>query len=223
MKKVSGHIICDGSAVNVDCGFVPDKVMLIDDLNATNPIIHYFIKELTNTNNGYGQYGITDTAGTKTKCASAAAGFSTYDTVSVKVLVSSPTGSGELMADFPNTWTQARSTAATARSSTALGTLIKPTSGNETGYIYECTTEGTGGSSEPTWPTKTGDTVTDGSTVWTCREEKIKAIGAKGFTIGATLSTDSDEWYYEAELHDSVAPERDAASYDPVGKKEHGE
>jgi len=37
-------------------------------------------------------------------------------------------------------------------------------------------------------------------------------------TLGATTSTDSDQWIWEAELYDSVAPERDAASYDPVGK-----
>jgi len=37
-------------------------------------------------------------------------------------------------------------------------------------YVYECTTAGTSGSSEPTWPTTPGNTVNDGDVVWTCRQ-----------------------------------------------------
>lgn len=35
------------------------------------------------------------------------------------------------------------------------------------GHMYKCTTAGTTGSSEPTWPTGSGSTVTDGTAVWT--------------------------------------------------------
>ena len=42
-----------------------------------------------------------------------------------------------------------------------------PTTPN--GYAYDCTTAGTSGGSEPTWPTTAGDTVTDGTAVWTAR------------------------------------------------------
>ena len=98
----------------------------------------------------------------------------------------------------------------------SVGDIVVPTT--LATYYYECTTAGTGSATEPTWPTTEGSYVTDGTTVWITRAEKIKKIGAKGFTVGATLSTDSDQWYYEAEKHDSVAPEKDAASYDPVGK-----
>jgi hypothetical protein len=35
------------------------------------------------------------------------------------------------------------------------------------GRLYKCTTAGTTGSSEPSWPTTAGGTVTDGTAVWT--------------------------------------------------------
>ncbi len=41
--------------------------------------------------------------------------------------------------------------------------------GTASGLYYECTTAGTTGGSEPTFPTTTGATVTDGTVVWTCR------------------------------------------------------
>ena len=47
-----------------------------------------------------------------------------------------------------------------------LGNRVEPTTPNT--YKYECTTAGTSGGSEPTWPTSAiGDTVVDGTCVWT--------------------------------------------------------
>ncbi len=220
MKKVGGSFIADGNAVNLDLGFVPDKFRAWVALGGTILVMEWF-KDLANNVTASGQFGITDTAGTKSLNATAAAGFAAYDGGIVqKVLLPSPSGDGETAASLPNPWTQARSTAATARSATALGTIIKPTTNNVTGYIYECTTAGTGGATEPTWPTSKGEYVTDGSTIWITRDEKVKNISAKGVTIGASIGTDSDEWSYEAELWESVAPEKDAVLFDPVGK--HG-
>lgn len=48
-----------------------------------------------------------------------------------------------------------------------LTNIVSPTTAN--GYYYECTTAGTTGVSEPTWPTTAGNTVNDGTAVWTCR------------------------------------------------------
>ena len=52
-----------------------------------------------------------------------------------------------------------------ATTAISLGAVYKPTSSN--GRYYQCTTAGTTGGSQPTWPTTTGNTVTDGSVVWT--------------------------------------------------------
>lgn len=45
------------------------------------------------------------------------------------------------------------------------GDTVIPATPN--GHIYRCTTAGTTGSGEPTWPTTNNGTVTDGTAVWT--------------------------------------------------------
>ncbi len=77
-----------------------------------------------------------------------------------------------------------------------LGQSVEPTIDNT--YRYECTTAGTSHASvEPTWPTTIGNTVSDGTAVWTCRSKnhpktEIKlALTAGGLTAatgGAALS-----------------------------------
>lgn len=57
----------------------------------------------------------------------------------------------------PGYW--AASTAATA------GQYVSPSPVN--GHLYVCTTAGTTGTAQPTWPTAIGGTVTDGTVVWT--------------------------------------------------------
>lgn len=93
-------------------------------------------------------------------------------------------------ADIEQVWT--------ASTSYALGALIEPTSSN--GYVYKCTTAGTSSSTtQPTWPTSVGSTVTDNSSiVWTCyapahptTEIKLALTGGSGLssaTGGAPLN-----------------------------------
>jgi hypothetical protein len=59
-----------------------------------------------------------------------------------------------------NTWS--------ASTASSLNDLVVPTAAN--GFLYKCTTAGTRGASEPTWPTTLTNTVADGSVVWTCIE-----------------------------------------------------
>ncbi|ROL55630.1 hypothetical protein D9V84_11270, partial [Bacteroidetes/Chlorobi group bacterium Naka2016] len=58
----------------------------------------------------------------------------------------------------------------------SVGNIVKPTTA--TGYWYKCTTAGTSGTTEPTWPTQRGQTVSDNTVVWTCisSEEPINTI-----------------------------------------------
>jgi len=48
----------------------------------------------------------------------------------------------------------------------SVGDVVIPTTAN--GHMYICTAAGTSGSSEPTWPTMDGNTVTDNTVTWEC-------------------------------------------------------
>jgi len=58
-----------------------------------------------------------------------------------------------------------------------VGQFVIPTTYNTTGpkRLYRCTTAGTSGTTEPTWPTTFGATVNDGTAVWTEATPGIEA------------------------------------------------
>lgn len=59
-----------------------------------------------------------------------------------------------------------------------LGQIIEPSTSN--GFIYKCTTAGTGAAvTEPIWPTSINSTVVDGTAVWTCYAAKHNATEIK--------------------------------------------
>jgi len=72
----------------------------------------------------------------------------------------------------------------TASHTYALGDIAIPTTNN--GFWYECTTAGTSGTTEPTWPTTEGLTVTDNTVVWTCRSSSIPEAHEETIVLGAT-------------------------------------
>lgn len=68
-----------------------------------------------------------------------------------------------------------------ASTSYSVGDVVRPTTRN--GFTYKCITAGTSGSSEPTWPTTAGQTVTDGTVEWEAYEN---------YTLCATSMSSSD-------------------------------
>lgn len=81
-----------------------------------------------------------------------------------------PTSTDAVFFDSKPAPTWPASTAYTA----ATTAIVSPTTGNN--FYYECTTSGTTGTTEPTWPTTVGNTVTDGTVVWTCRSPTITIV-----------------------------------------------
>jgi hypothetical protein len=216
MKFNSGQFVADGNAVNVDVGFIPDYVFAVEGLEETNPQLHHWFRSAIDSASAEGQFGLLLSAGTLSKHSAAVNGFASLDTTALKVLLPNPAGGADLAADLPNAYTVARSTAATARTATALGTVLKPSLSNvaaKFGLIYECITAGTG-SAEPTWPTVAGGRVLDNDVEYIAREEKSENRGVKGFTLGATGQDDSDEWAWFAYAADKVSPDRDMANFD---------
>jgi len=101
----------------------------------------------------------------------------------------------------------------------SLGTFVKvPTaagSGQETyeNRIYECTTEGTSATSEPTFDTTVGNTTSDGTVVWTAREAWTRNAAVDTvvdeFTLdlaGLSEPRASDNWFNGGALTFETGP-----------------
>ncbi len=211
-QKVSAKVIATADAMNVDIGFIPDEVWLWTALGGTE-LTYHWLRVLADAA-GTGQYGMLDSAGAKSTPTTAATGIIPYlgDEVP-RVRIVSPDGDGFQQALVTGDYTVTRSTNATARSITAIGTILRPTIHN--GYVYECTVAGTG-SAEPTWPIIPGETVLDNDVEYICREEDIVRAAGLGFTIGATICSDGEILAFTAEQHLKYRDLGDADSTDPV-------
>jgi hypothetical protein len=71
---------------------------------------------------------------------------------------------------WPETWT--------ANTAYTVGDVVKKT-GVYNSHSYKCTVAGTSHlTTEPTWPTTNGTTITDGTVTWTCFNEKTYQLKA---------------------------------------------
>ncbi|MEX0725983.1 MAG: hypothetical protein WD065_06920 [Planctomycetaceae bacterium] len=84
--------------------------------------------------------------------------------------------------------------AGTWQNSTAytVGQWVKPTLDNA--CLYLCTSGGTSGGTEPIWPTKTGNTISDGAITWECYQVSEKLLVSL-FTHTGRVSTHAVSTY----------------------------
>jgi len=217
---VSGKFLASTAAVNVECGFVPDYIEAFSALGGTEIKYEWFKVLYDYAAAGTGMYGfVTDVA--PAHVAAGTNGFIPYDTSVESVLLPAPDGNGYMKASSITVYsgtTDYSGAGYSARSATALGTVVRPTTRN--GFVYECTTNGGTDATEPTWPTVPGDSIDGGNNVWICREERVVRTGVKGFTVGATICTDGEYWVFKAEKHDRYNYMGDADVENPVTFKD---
>jgi len=213
MDIKTGYFQSDGNATNVILGFVPDRVEVMINTEGTNPEVYIWSRS-------YALSGLTDIYGWKEKGsdgvrsvnADAANGIIAFNSSGAYAMIESPIPGAGKKATVVQTW--AVGITPVARAATVIGTILRPTVKN--GYVYECTTlTGIIAGAQPTWPTTIGGTVTDAdSNVWTCRMEEVVRGGGKGFTVGATLQTDSQYVHFIAWRTDKDRYLGDAADGD---------
>jgi len=230
--KVSGHIISNAAAINVDIGFIPDYVELYNELQGTETGLKWFrVLKDAGVIAAYGLYGIAISNTGGVSCAgSANAGIIEYDEGKrLQVLLPDPktgklikvrlgvTADGIIYAVDYNPATNYNDDGV-VRALTVTGTLIRPTVHN--GCIYELKSLHSSAvcSDEPDWSKVPGEETPDTlGNVWICREENIAKGGGLGFTIGSSLAGTADKVIvFKAERHIKMGKMGDAAIADPV-------
>ncbi len=90
-------------------------------------------------------------------------------------------------------------TAWAASTAFAVGDVRRATTSQNSGLVFECSTAGTSGSSEPSWPTDIGSTLTDNTVVWTA----ISSIYADLSALAPSAIIELFELHYDNTLHGS--------------------
>lgn len=207
MKCITRILIGSAAAYNLELGFEPNRVE-VDLISTDNASIYYKWQGRNQQEHAVcitdsTEYGIKIAEGVTTICDTVAKGISLYaGSKTPRVLIEHPlTGLLEPqdVADYTSTLAEA----ATARSATVIGTILRPTTHN--GYVYECSdTTGSAGAAEPTWGTTPGEETVDGTLSFTCREENITDGKGKGITLGATLLASGDLFIVRSFVDDDI-------------------
>ena len=91
-------------------------------------------------------------------------------------------------------------TAWTASTAFSVGDVRRATTIQNSGLVFECTTAGTSASSEPSWPTDIGSTITDNTVVWTA----ISSVYADLSALSPDAIIELFELHYDNTLHGST-------------------
>lgn len=100
-------------------------------------------------------------------------------------------------------------------SSTAysVGTVVRASTLQASGLVFRCTVAGTSASTQPTWPTDIGSTITDGTVTWAAISsvyEELAALSPNAIielfqlALDATLHGTSDIYYFHAGANANV-------------------
>ncbi len=185
MNKIKvGQFKQDGGLINLPLGFIPDYIELANR-DLTNTVFTKWWRLMETDDISGSQEGIAIADGGGTTDLGDAAGITGYDTG-----VQTPT-----IVEY------ADAGAPTARSATAPGTYVRPSSGNaqDRGSLYECVATTGSVSTEPTWPSADGEQVTDDSSnTWEKVNVSIQRGGYQGVVIAAAIQTDDQLMYYVA-------------------------
>jgi hypothetical protein len=188
----------DGSDVYIPIGFVPFWARVIAAV-ATNPNIYEWFRRMELDDSTGRREGVlcTGSSGALTYAPNSQ-GIIAYDTAAQLPTVTE--------------WTEAVVNAATARTATARGTLVKATVGAvdqdgavvDRSAIFECTTAGTSSATEPTWNTVPDGITTDGTAKFQIVTDKaLGRIGYKGIVVAAEVAINGTPCYVVAVEGDS--------------------
>ena len=86
-----------------------------------------------------------------------------------------------------------------ATTSYAVGAIVRATAVQEFGLVFKCTTAGTSGSTQPTWPTLLDGTVVDGNVTWTA----ISAVYEDLSILAPNAIIELFQLHLDATLHGS--------------------
>ncbi|KKN38108.1 hypothetical protein LCGC14_0756640 [marine sediment metagenome] len=212
MNKIKvGHFQADGGLINLPIGYIPD-VFDMDEVGTSNPDhVRWYRAQEAAEAAGSKEGMITNGAdGVITKLGTGN-GIIAYNASSQRPQIGIwEASSSTIDARDETTLT------IVARTADAPGTYVNPTVGSVTDRqaIFEAVTVGGNtGTTEPDWTASVGANVKDGSIVWKRVDVSLQRGGYQGVVVAANLSTNDQEWYYEAKQANWSVDHQDTAGW----------
>ncbi len=207
----TGHFQADGGLINLPIGFIPD-VFDMDEVGTSNPDhVRWYRSQETDEAAGSREGMITNGVdGVITKLGDGN-GIVAFSTGEQRPALGEWEASSSTIDEKDET-----SITIVAKTADAPGTYVFPTVSSPTDRqaIFEAVTVGGNtGTTEPLWPASVGENITDGSIVWKRVDVSLQRGGYQGVVIAAALSTNDQEWYYEAQQSEQRVDHGDVAGW----------